>query len=289
MQQPIRNLPMIAAMGWRLSAFGDEVAAGPAEQATALRDLGIRHVEVRSAWSVNVVDLGSERLDRLARELAAAGIGVSAIASPVGKSELGADFEAETARLEAALDAAERLGSQLVRVFSFYVRGRHDSTRDEVLRRLDRLTGRAEARGATLVHENESFIYGDTPERCLELVEAIGSPAFKIAFDPANFVQVGAAPFTRAWPLLARHVVHFHVKDAVAIPDEATPEALMASVRPAGEGQGQLRELLGELETTRYSGFLTLEPHLQARLPDLDGAARLRVAAAALQGLLVPS
>src|SRR2546421_5044897 len=287
MQQPIRNVPMIAAMGWRLSAFGDEVAAEPAEQARALRDLGIGHVEVRSAWGVNVVDLGSEQLDRLGRELAAAGIGVSAVASPVGKSELSADFEAEMARLEAALDAAERLRCQLVRVFSFYVHGRHDATRDEVLRRLDRLTGRAAARGANLVHENESFIYGDTPQRCVELVEAIGSPAFKIAFDPANFVQVGAAPFSRAWPLLAGHVVHFHVKDAVAIPGEATSEALMASVRPAGDGEGQLRELVGELETSEYSGFLTLEPHLQARLPVLDGPARLRVAVAALQGLLV--
>ncbi len=278
---------MIAAMGWRLSAFGDEVAAEPAHQAAALRDLGIGYVEVRSAWGVNVVDLGNERLDRLGTELTASGMGVSAIASPVGKSELHADFEAELARLEAALDAAERLGSRLVRVFSFYMRGGHDAARDEVLRRLERLCARASARGATLVHENESFIYGDTPERCLELVEAVGSPAFRIAFDPANFVQVGVAPFTRAWPLLARHVVHFHVKDAVAIPGEMTQEALMASVRPAGEGEGQLRELLGELESSRYGGFLTLEPHLQARLPDLDGPARLRVAAAALQGLLV--
>jgi sugar phosphate isomerase/epimerase len=278
---------------WPLSAFGDEVAPDLEEQVRGLREAGIGHVEFRAAWGVNVADLDASRLDSAASVLRSAGIGVSAIGSPVGKAPVDGDLDAELGRLRASLEAAERLGTSLVRVFSFYVRdGRYAEHRDEVLRRMSALASVAASRGATLVHENESYIYGDTAERCLDLVESVGSPALRVAFDPANFVQCGVRPMTDAWPLLREYVAHVHVKDAVTVEREApypapAPEgALMLSVRPAGEGDGEVPELLRELDRSGYRGFLTLEPHLMARLPDVDGAGRLRVAAEALRGLL---
>jgi sugar phosphate isomerase/epimerase len=278
---------------WPLSAFGDEVAVELDEQLHALAAEGIGHVELRSAGGVNVIDMDAGRLEAAARALRAAGIGVSAIGSPVGKAPVDGDLDAELGRLRAALGAAERLGTSLVRVFSFYVpEGHYAEHRDEVLRRMAALAGEAEARGATLVHENESYIYGDTAERCRDLVESVGSPALRVAFDPANFVQCGVRPMAEAWPLLREHVVHVHVKDSVAVQRDApypapAPEgAGMLSVRPAGEGEGEVRELLRELDRCGYRGFLTLEPHLQFHLPDRDGPARLHVAAAALRGLI---
>ena len=279
---------------WPLSAFADEVAPDLDEQIRALRDERIGHVELRSAWGVNVADLSSEQLDRAARELREGDIGVSAIGSPVGKAALDGDPDAELGRLRACLDAADRLGTTLVRVFSFYIPdGRYAEHRDEVLRRMAALTALAAERGATLVHENESNIYGDTPERCRDLVESVGSPALRIAFDPANFVQCDVRPMTEAWPLLRDHVTHVHVKDAVPVdrggavyPAEAVPGALMLSVRPAGEGDGDLPALLRELDRSGYRGFLTLEPHLHFHMPELDGAQRLHVAAQALRGLV---
>ena len=279
---------------WALSAFADEVAPDLDEQIRALRDERIGHVELRSAWGVSVVDLSSEQLERAGRELREAGIGVSAIGSPVGKAPVDGDLEVELGRLRASLDAADRLGTSLVRVFSFYIPdGRYAEHRDVVLRRMAALTALAAERGATLVHENESNIYGDTAERCRDLVESVGSPALRVAFDPANFVQCDVRPMADAWPLLRDYVAHVHVKDAVAVdrggaayPAEAAPGALMLSVRPAGEGDGELPSLLRELDRTGYRGFLTLEPHLHFQLPDLDGAARLHVAASALRGLV---
>jgi sugar phosphate isomerase/epimerase len=279
---------------WPLSAFADEVAPDLDEQLRALRDERIGHVELRSAWGVNVVELGPERLDEAARALHEAGIGVSAIGSPVGKAPVDGDLDAELGRLRASLDAADRLGTSLVRVFSFYIPdGSYAEHRDEVLRRMAALTALAAERGATLVHENESNIYGDTAERCRDLVESVGSPALRIAFDPANFVQCDVQPMKEAWPLLHEYVTHVHIKDAVAVdrggaayPAEAVPGALMLSVRPAGEGDGEVRALLQELSRSGYRGFLTLEPHLQFHLPDLDGAGRLHVAASALRGLV---
>ncbi len=280
---------------WPISAFGDEIAPGLEEQVAVLRDQGVGALELRSAWGVNVVDLGQERLEHAAGLLKLAGIDVSAIASPVGKAEADGDLDAELSRLRAALDAAERLGTQRIRVFSFFIPdGRHAAFRDEVLRRMSLFAGEAAAQGLVLVHENESYIYGDDAEHCRDLIESVGSPALQIAFDPANFVQVGVRPFDEAWPLLAEHVSHFHVKDAVPVdrdgvapyPAHAPELQLMASVRPAGEGDGQLAELLHALERQDYRGFLVIEPHLQLRLHELEATQRFAVAVAALRGLL---
>lgn len=283
------------ADGWRLSAFGDEVARDLEQQVAVLQEHGVGALELRSAWGVNVVDLEPEQLDVANRLLQAAGIAVSAIGSPVGKAPVQGDFDAELARLRAALGAARRLGTNRVRVFSFFIPdGRHAAFRDEVLRRMSAFAAEAAAQGLVLAHENESYIYGDDAEHCRDLVESVGSPALEVAFDPANFVQVGVRPFDEAWPLLRAHVGHFHVKDAVSVdrdgvapyPARAPEERLMASVRPAGEGDGQLKDLLRQLDARDYRGFLVIEPHLQLRLPNLDPAARFAVAIAATRQLL---
>ena len=61
----------------------------------------------------------------------------------------------------------------------------------------------------------------------------------------------------------------------------------MASVRPAGEGAGQLDQLLPALERQNYRGYLVVEPHLAFRLHEMDGAQRFAVALGALRKLLV--
>lgn len=284
----------VASQRWPISAFGDEIAPDLEEQIAVLKGQRVGAVELRSAWGVNVIDLESEELDRAASLLHESGIAVSAVASPVGKTTLDGDFDAELARLRAAMNAAKRLGTTRIRIFSFFIsEGRHDDFRDAVLDRMSAFAREAAANGLVLVHENESYIYGDDPEHCRDLVESVGSPALQIAFDPANFVQVGVRPFDEAWPLLAKHVAHFHVKDAVTVdreekapyPAHAPELQLMASVRPAGEGQGQLQELLEALEREDYRGFLVIEPHLQVRLHEMDATQRFAIALAALRRL----
>lgn len=280
---------------FRLSAFGDEVARDLDAQATVLREHGLRYLELRSVSGTNVVDLSDADLERVRDRLAVEGIGISAIASPVGKVAVDADFDAERRRCRRAVETARRLGASLVRVFSFFVPdGSYRQYRGEIVRRLAAFAADAERAHLTLVLENESYVYGDSAERCLELIESVGSAALRIAFDPANFVQVGVRPHAEAWPLLKPYVVHVHIKDAVPVertglppyPGRIPSERLMDSVRLPGEGDGDLRALLRDLVREQYRGFLTLEPHLERRLPDLDGSGRLHASLVALRALL---
>lgn len=267
--------------GWTLSGFADEIAADPNVQVAVLEALGIRHIEVRSAWDVNIVDMTPEQVATLADLLRERGIGTSAVASPIGKVDVTVDPEAEVARLRRVVAAAHTLEARYVRIFSFYAEGRAaDDVRDDVLHRMAALAKVAEQEDVILLHENEKAIYGETPQRCLDIVESVGSPALKVAWDAANFVQVGVArPFTDGYAMLRPHLEYLQVKDA---------RSADGQVVPAGEGDGQLLTTLAALHDDGYTGFASMEPHLAAahELGGFSGPAAFGVATRAFTGLL---
>jgi sugar phosphate isomerase/epimerase len=240
---------------WTLSGFADEIDPDLKTQCATLNDLGITHVEFRSAWGTNVLDLTDEQIDETAAILAAHDLKVSSIGSPIGKINIADDFDAHLVRADRALAVARRLDAPFVRIFSFFLRPDQapEQHRDEVLRRMTALTERAAPTGVVLLHENEKAIYGDTPERVLDIVESVGSPALRLAWDPANYVQVGVAPFTDGYAMLRPYTDYMQIKDALL----ATGEVV-----PAGEGDGQLRETVRALAADGFDGFFSMEPHL---------------------------
>jgi sugar phosphate isomerase/epimerase len=241
-------------LSWELSGFGDEIDADPAIQVAVLQALGASAIEVRSAWGVNVVDLDEDQRAGLHRLFQERGQTVSAIASPIGKVAVDEPVEHEVERLGRAIAAAHALGTTNIRIFSFYFEGRApEAVRDDVLVRMRALADLAEREGVTLLHENEKDIYGDVPERVLDIVESVGSSALRLAWDNANYVQCGVKPFTDGWAQLAPYVDYLQVKDALRAD---------SSVVPAGEGDGELLETLTALRDAGYSGYASLEPHL---------------------------
>jgi sugar phosphate isomerase/epimerase len=182
-------------------------------------------------------------------------MGVSAIASPIGKVDAFGDPDVELDRFRRAVAAAHRLNSRYIRLFSFY---RPPGTsapeiRDVALKQLRAYATIAEQEELVLLHENEKEIYGDVPERVLDLIEAVGSPALRMAWDNANFVQVGVRPFTDGYALLRPYLEYLQVKDA---------RAGDGTVVPAGEGDGELLATVTALRDDGYAGFASLEPHL---------------------------
>ncbi len=238
-----------------LSAFGDEIDDDLDTQLRVLTSEGINHLELRGAWGHNVLDLDAAELKRVAVLLNAHGCALSAIGSPIGKSDISQPRAFELERLDRAIDAAHTLGTPLIRVFSFYhPDGEAAVYRDEVLARMAAWAERASTAGVTLVHENERGIYGDLPDRCRDILASVNSPSLRGAFDPANFVVDKVKPMVEAWPLLAEYTTHIHIKDAVFAD---------GTIRPAGEGDGNVPGLIKALIARDYNGFLTLEPHLK--------------------------
>src|SRR6185312_8529953 len=236
-------------MTFVLSGFADEISPDPAEQLAVLAAESITHLEFRGAWSTNVADLDDAHLASFRAALDDAGVSVSAIGSPIGKIGIGDAFEPEKDRLRRIADVAHELGTSLVRVFSFFIPAGEppERYRQQVIDRLAELTEIAAASGLVLAHENEKLIYGDTPQRCADLITAIDSPALRATFDAANFVQCGVRPHTEGFDLLRPHLEYVQIKDAIA----ATGQVV-----PAGKGHGEVRETLAALASEGFHGYL---------------------------------
>jgi sugar phosphate isomerase/epimerase len=264
-----------------LSAFADEISPDPQTQLSVLAAESISHLELRSAWSVNVADFTETQLAAFRAAIGDAGVRVSAIGSPVGKIAIGAPFAPELERMRRISAIAGELGATIVRVFSFYMPAGEppERYRTQVIDQMGALARVAEEHGVVLAHENEKEIYGDLPDRCADLIASVASPALQATFDAANFVQCGVRPFSDAYPLLRQYLVYLQVKDARAATGEVTP---------AGEGDGQVRETLLALRDSGFTGFMSLEPHLDlaGRQGGFSGPDKFRRAAQALKYLL---
>ena len=242
---------------WTLSGFADEIDPDLATQCDVLDELGIRFLELRSAWDVNVLDLTDEQVAEVRRILASHDIQVSSIGSPIGKIPVEGDFDAHLARMDRAVLVARELGAPYIRVFSFFLApGQAPADcRDEVVGRMAALAAVAEAGGVVLLHENEKEIFGDVPARVHDIVTTVASPALRLAWDAANYVQCGVVPFPEAYDLLRPYTDYIQIKDAVL----ATGEVV-----PAGAGDGRLRETVRALAADGFDGFFSMEPHLES-------------------------
>ena len=248
----------------RLSAFADEISADLNEQIEVIRSEHIHYIDLRGAWNTNVLDLTDQQVTEIKQRLDAQGIGVSAIASPIGKTPIDTPFEEHLQRFQRAIELAQFFHTPFIRIFSFYspisegkgIGGKESVDpaiwRNEVLRRLRELTRLARNANLVLLHENEKDIYGDTIARCIDLLQNINDPHFQAIFDPANFIQCEQTPYPDAYQELRPWLRYMHVKDALAD----------GTVVAAGEGVARWLEILQQLQTDGYDGFFSLEPHL---------------------------
>ena len=243
-----------------LSAFGDEIDNDLKTQLQTLRDLRIGGLELRGAWGVNVLKLSDEQAFAVHQLCDEYDVKVSCLGSPIGKTPILDPIEKEETNLKRLFEVGRIVGTRRIRIFSFYppdtsTNAGYDAYVDQSAARLARLTALAAQEDFLLLLENEKDIVTDTPERCQAVLAKVNSPHLRFAWDPANFVQVGVAgPMTHGWEMLKPYIAYVHVKDA-ALAD--------GSVKPAGEGDGQVKELLLGLKEMGYQGILALEPHLQ--------------------------
>ncbi|MDQ0201451.1 sugar phosphate isomerase/epimerase family protein [Neobacillus ginsengisoli] len=265
----------------QLTGFADEISPELDVQIEVLQSEKMKNVEFRGVWGKNVLKLTDEELERVKKEFDQNSISVSSIGSPIGKIKITDDFEQHLKDFDRALEIAKFFHSPYIRVFSFFIPEGEDPGiyRDEVLYRMKTLTERVEGTEIVLLHENEKDIYGDTTERCLEILEHVNSKNLRCAFDPANFVQCGVKPYTEAYSKLLPFIEYLHIKDA-RFED--------GKVVPVGEGDGEVREILSALKINGYDGFMSLEPHLKAAeiFQGFSGPDLFKVATLALKNIL---
>ena len=250
---------------YKISGFADEIAESVDTQFEVLNKLNMGYFEPRGIDGKNISRLTDEEVAHLKERMDAAGIKISSIGSPIGKMKLEDDFTEHFAKFQRVVEIAKLLDTKYIRMFSFYHTGGDVWTAEErqvVLARLRQMIAYAKEQNIVLLHENEKDVYGDTADRCVDLMKELYCDNFKAVFDPANFVQCGQDT-KYAYSILKDYIEYMHIKDAILE---------TGRVVPAGMGDGNLEYILDELFKNGYDGYLSLEPHLGsfAGLADLE-------------------
>ncbi|MEP6562341.1 MAG: hypothetical protein ABJD68_14850 [Nakamurella sp.] len=101
-------------------------------------------------------------------------------------------------------------------------------------------------------------------------------PSLEPAWDAADYVQVGVAPFTEAYPMLRPHTIYVQIKDAVMATGEVAPASMANSGTPSEHSR-----------RTASTAFSPWNPAWDRRIPSADSPGRNFIRATkAFTGLL---
>jgi sugar phosphate isomerase/epimerase len=242
----------------KLSVITDEVSQDLSKVVKFAVEHGFDGVEVRTLWNLRPHDL-VEKSGEIRRELAGAGLSVSAIASPVFKCSLESDREVEDHLriLKRCIELAKALDTLIVRVFTFWRSGSLDERLEAVLERFAPAVDIAGDEGVILAVENEPSTHVNNGRRLRQFLEAVGKPSVvRGVWDPGNDVwdPEGERPYPDGYSYVRGLFVHVHVKDGRRT--EVGHEFV-----PVGEGEVGWLEQVRALVRDGYSGYLSLETH----------------------------
>jgi sugar phosphate isomerase/epimerase len=242
----------------KLSVITDEVSQDLSKVVKFAVEHGFDGVEVRTLWNLRPHDL-VEKSGEIRRELAGAGLSVSAIASPVFKCSLESDREVEDHLriLKRCIELAKALDTLIVRVFTFWRSGSLDERLEAVLERFAPAVDIAGDEGVILAVENEPSTHVNNGRRLRQFLEAVGKPGVvRGVWDPGNDVwdPEGERPYPDGYSYVRGLFVHVHVKDGRRT--EVGHEFV-----PVGEGEVGWLEQVRALVRDGYSGYLSLETH----------------------------
>ncbi len=237
-----------------LSAFADEYARDFDMQLQGLKQNQLRYIELRNADGVNVAQWTENKAAEIAEKINKCNIQVSAIGSPLGKVFADCEMSEFLKTVERVCCIADIFSCDLIRVFSFYrpYNMKEPDYKFSVFDKTERMLTVAEKYNKQLCLENEGELYGESPEKCLELLDTFGG-ALRCCFDMGNFRLQGCEPYPAAYELLKKYITYFHIKDSFD----------HGAIVPAGCGDAKIKEVLTAFER-EYSrdSFVTIEPHL---------------------------
>lgn len=244
------------------SGISDEAGQGIDSQIKAHRELGWTHLELRMIDGQNLTMLPDAAFDAVFEKVTAAGMKVSCFASAIANwaRPITCDPNIDIEDLRRAIPRMHRFGTPFIRVMS-YPNDKESPLpepewRKEAIRRMKTLAKIAEDGGITLAHENCSGWGGLSAENSNILLGEVNSPALKVVFDTGNPPTYRQNSW-EYYQTVYKDIVYVHIKDARIVDGKEI-------YTYCGEGEGYVKEIIGDLLAKGYAGGFSIEPHLAA-------------------------
>ena len=244
------------------SGISDEAGHAIDVQIKAHQELGWKHLELRLVEGENVTAIPDEKFDEVHEKVTAAGMTVSCFGSAIANwaRPITCDPQVDIDDLKRAIPRMQRFGTNFIRVMS-YPNDKDNPLpeaewRDEVFKRMKALALIAEDGGIVLAHENCSGWGGLSAENSNILLGEVNSPALRVVFDTGNPVTYRQDAW-EYYQAVYKDIAYVHIKDAKVVDGED------AYTYP-GEGEGHVKEIVGDLLAKGYDSGISIEPHLAA-------------------------
>lgn len=264
---------------FKLGIISDEISSDLDRACTLTREWGMEHIELRTIWDKNILALSPKEFDRVGRIVDRHGLKVTAIASPIFKSprdgvarEVAGDFqlrgyesfEGQLELIQRAAGIAKSLGTDRIRIFTFWREPWSDALVEEVAGRLIQAAALARELGVVLAVENEPVCVVGTGRELGDLFRVIDGTAepelrdrIGMLWDPGNASHGGEeTPYPDGYAALnPSRIIHLHLKDSAADTEGRRSSA------PLGHGTIDYVSQLRRIRADGYRGALVLEPH----------------------------
>lgn len=244
------------------TGISDEAGRAIDTQIRAHQELGWEHLELRLVGDMNLTQLPDKDFDEVYAKVTEASMKVSCFGSAIANwaRPITCDAQIDIDDLTRAIPRMQRFRTSFIRVMSYPNDPEHPleepEWRKESIRRIKALAKMAEDGGIILVHENCSGWGGLSAANSNILLCEVDSPALKVVFDTGNPVTYGQDAWAY-YQTVYESIVYVHIKDAKKIDGED-------HYTYCGEGDGKVREIVGDLLAKGYDGGFSIEPHLAA-------------------------
>lgn len=252
-----------------VSVISDEIDDDLAHCADFLHGFGVRYTELRTIWGKYNTQQPLDKIREAKAILAAkdiktsvAGTAFFRIPLPPEGAEGQAILDKQWALLNDAMDRAEILGTDRLRVFAF-MSPKEGKTSDRDWSRIFELLNeagkRAKPRNMKLAIENLGGSCVSKGADSARVLKAVKETNVGLTWDPNNAAESGEKPFPDGYKLLdPARIYNVHIRDYRHTPDGKVEWTAV------GEGEadnlGQIRALLKD----GYKGTFTLETHYKS-------------------------
>ncbi|MBI4875577.1 MAG: sugar phosphate isomerase/epimerase [Acidobacteria bacterium] len=255
-----------------IAAITDEYSPDLEKALEPMVATGMTGAELRVLWGKNIMDLSQDELLRARDLVAAKGLKVVGIASPLLKCVLPDSppvdariqhdvfaskhtFEDQPRLAEHAFSIAKLMGCKIIRVFTYWRTVEPQKCFDGVVKGLAELAEKAAKEDLIIGLENEHACNVATAAETAAVLKAVSNPALQVVWDPANALCAGEEPFPYGYSLLpANRIAHVHAKDC-HIEDHKPVWGPLGTRSVDWKGQ------IAALQADGYKGYLSLETH----------------------------
>ncbi|MCP4645733.1 MAG: sugar phosphate isomerase/epimerase [bacterium] len=244
------------------SGISDEAGQAIDTQIKAHKEIGFDHMELRLVDGENITAISDDAFNAVYDKVTQAGLKVSCFGGAIANwaRPITCDPQIDIDDLKQAIPRMQKFDTPFIRVMSYPNDQDNplseNEWRDEAIRRMKVLAKMAEDGGIVLAHENCSGWGGLSAENSNILLGEVDSPALKVVFDTGNPVSYGQNSWDY-YQTVYDSIVYVHIKDIKKVDGEDLYVY-------CGEGEGCVRETVGDLLAKGYDGGFSIEPHLAA-------------------------